>query len=679
MFAPTKERTSAFGTGSLGASPLQSNPTTLQPGGSSPLQEPLQQNLRTSASASSAISGSNLLPIDTIILPPITWITDNTLGTARDVGTLTSTQTLSGFVGNTDTVDFYKLNLGAGGNLNITLTGLAADADVSLIRDFNNNGVVDPGETIAYSMRGGSNDEAINLSGLASGQYFVKVAQYLGNTNYSLKLSTASPSDLIATETDIGALAGTRVFSGAINNNNTSDIYRFNVTNLTLPFIGTIPTGVNVTLSGLSHDADVRLIRDANGNGIVDSGDVLTGSYRAGSNAEWISTALTTGAYFVQVEQYNGDTNYNLSVSTGDWYSSNLTDPGIIGQARAFGADGSFSRNDMMSILRETEDYGNIDASELTDLRKLLSDRGSMMPDYVRNLTNKIVNSDPANPRSGIGNLFAGSSATQMERLIGKWFLGNDRPTTSYSYQYAQGSLFQNGISYTDVKQGVVGDCYLMAALAGTARTDSSAIQNMFIDNGDGTFTVRFMNNGVADYVTVDRYLPTSGGNFVYANMGGSANSSTNELWVALAEKAYAQINQSGWIGQDNTNSYDGISGGWAYNTIKQITGLTAYDRSLPGVSFFGISLEKNVLINAINAGDIIGINSKTSGVATDVVDNHVYTAVGYDAATQRFTLFNPWGTGGGYEGSTYKPGYLYLTWDQLTANFDSWDYAAVS
>lgn len=86
----------------------------------------------------------------------------------------------------------------------------------------------------------------------------------------------------------------------------------------------------------------------------------------------------------------------------------------------------------------------------------------------------------------------------------------------------------------------------------------------MFIDNGDGTFTVRFFNNGVADYVTVDRYLPTTSNRAAYAGWGGGeASSSMNELWVALAEKAYAQLGASGWSRPgNNRNSYSDIEGG---------------------------------------------------------------------------------------------------------------------
>ena len=179
--------------------------------------------------------------------------------------------------------------------------------------------------------------------------------------------------------------------------------------------------------------------------------------------------------------------------------------------------------------------------------------------------------------RLQLGNLFAGSSDTQMENLIGKWFLGTARPVTGYTYQYASGSLFQNGLSANDIDQGALGTCYYLATLASIAQEKPDYIKNMFTDNGDNTFTVRFYRNGVADYVTVDRYLPTNlSGRAAYAGWGGSSyTSTTNELWVALAEKAYAQLAESGWSrSSTSTNSYAAIEGGWMGAVISQVAGL---------------------------------------------------------------------------------------------------------
>lgn len=576
---------------------------------------------------------SNLLPI--INLPIITLFSDNLMAGANAVGSLSSVQTFNNFVGASDTQDYYHFNLASGGNFNLSLTGLGADADVHLINSV--------GTIVASSAYGSNHDEAINIAGLAAGDYYVRVFQYSGDTNYTLRLSGSYYSELLPVETNIGALSGTQTFSGAINTQNTADTYSFSVAD-SLVWNGWIPTwqptSINITLSGLSSDADIRLIHDANSNGVIDGSDVLAGSYRAGNVAEWISSTLSTGTYFVQIYQFNGDSNYHFSISTGDWYSQNLSDAGVIGEARYAARDGQISRNDMLAILRETKDYGSIDATEVTDLRRIVSDLGYLMPDYVRNLSNKVVNSDPANIRSGIGNLFAGSSSTQMENLIGKWFLGTDRPTAAGTYRYVSGSLFQGGISVSDIDQGGVGDCYFMSSLGAFANDRSSVISNMFIDNGDGTFTVRFYNGGSTEYVTVDRYLPTDAyGNAIYAGWGGgSYNEADNELWAALAERAYAQLNESGWIGQDNTNSYAGLDGGWMAPVMRQITGESASSMSVN--SFF---MSQSLLISLVNSNTPITAGF-VSGGGYGVVNSHAYTITSYNAATGRFHLNNPWG-----------------------------------
>jgi hypothetical protein len=589
----------------------------------------------------------------------------NTLGTAYDVGTLSGTRTFTDFVGSTDTSDIYRFSLSGTSNFNLSLTGLSNDADVRLIQDINSNGIIDSNDEIVRSSWGGTHDESINRS-LTAGTYFVQVYQYIGDTNYTLNLSTDKPSNLLLTETDAGLLSGTRTFSGSISSMNTSDIYRFS-------FSAT--SNINLTLSGLSNDADIRLIQDANNNGIIDSGEEIIRSSWGSNYSEGINSSLGAGNYFVQVYQYNGDTNYNLSLSTGDWYNQNLSDPGIIGQARTFAADGQLSRNDMMAILGDAKDGGIIDSTELTSLRTLLSGRRTWMPDYVYNLSNKIINSDPANTRSGIGNLFAGSTATQMERLIGKWFLGNDRPTASGTYRPVSGSLFQNGISYEDIDQGGVGDCYFLSGLAATAFRSPSTISSMFINNGDNTYTVRFFNNGVVDYVTVDNYLPTNlSGNRIYAGWGGGSNTnSTNELWVALAEKAYAQVNQSGWLGRNNTNSYAGIGWGNSYNTMREITGRNTEGRGIPGQTLFGIPIEQSLLISSFNEGRLITLGTKDFNLSNShVVADHEYTLVGYNSSTQKFKLFNPWGVDEG--ANSQFPGLIELTWSELVGNFDYWN-----
>ncbi len=337
---------------------------------------------------------------------------------------------------------------------------------------------------------------------------------------------------------------------------------------------------------------------------------------------------------------------------SNDWFSTHLSDAGLIASARAGYADASLSRTDMIALLQAaTSDDAIVDAAELSDLRKVVEASDVTMPAYVRNLSYKTVNANAANTLylgTALGNLAAGSGAAQLTKLINKWFLGLDHPTTTATYAMAQGTLFVNGVTYTDIRQGSLGDCYYVAALAEVAKVSPSTIQNMFIDNGDNTWTVRFYHNGRQEFVTVDRYLPVNAsGKFIYASAGSSAASTTAELWVALAEKAYAQLNASGWINQSNTNSYAGLEGGWPADSISFITGLsTSSDFSLTTSDFTNI-------VTAIN-------NNKMVNICTS---DHAYAMIAYNASTQKFTIYNPWGSASDY------------TWANVLATFEDWSY----
>ncbi|MEH2327189.1 MAG: CARDB domain-containing protein [Nostoc sp.] len=346
--------------------------------------------------------------------------------------------------------------------------------------------------------------------------------------------------------------------------------------------------------------------------------------------------------------------------TNSDWYSQNLKDAGLINLTRSLAADGNLSRNDMISLLRDGEDNSVIDATELVDLRTIVSNASRFtMLDYVRFLSGNVVNGNTANQywtggstsKTTLGNLYAGSSTAQMEKLIGKWFLGSDRPTASSTanYKAISGSLFQNGISADDIKQGALGDCYYVSTLSSIAQEKSNYIQNMFIDNGDNTFTVRFFNNGVGNYITVDQYLPTdTSGQLIYASPGSSYNNSSNELWVGLAEKAYAQLGELGWSRPGNTtNAYSSIEGGWMDYVTRQVTGLDATKQQVTNMS-------KTQLIDLVNSNKVLTAGF-VNGADYGVVNNHAYSVSSYNATSGTFRMRNPWGVQDAN-----------LTWDQL-------------
>lgn len=89
----------------------------------------------------------------------------------------------------------------------------------------------------------------------------------------------------------------------------------------------------------------------------------------------------------------------------------------------------------------------------------------------------------------------------------------------------------------TDINQGVVSDCKVVAGLAALARDTAGdggwAIRRSMVDFGDGTYGIHLGEN----FFRVDAVLPLAPGSTVpnYANLGAG-----DSIWVSIAEKAIA-------------------------------------------------------------------------------------------------------------------------------------------
>ncbi|WP_303862102.1 S8 family serine peptidase [Cylindrospermopsis raciborskii] len=231
--------------------------------------------------------------VQSLPLPPTTLsLLDNTRNTASNIGTLTGSQTFLDFVGSSDTNDYYRFDLSQTSNFNLSLTGLSADADTQLL---NSSGTV-----IQSSQNGGTASESISRN-LKSGTYYVRVYSYSGNTNYTLTLSgtpTDQAGNTLATARNIGNLTSNQTFSDFVGSSDTNDYYRFDL-NQTSTF--------NLTLNGLSADADTQLLNS--------SGTVIQSSQNGSTASESISRTLNAGTYYVRVYPYRGNTNYTLTLS----------------------------------------------------------------------------------------------------------------------------------------------------------------------------------------------------------------------------------------------------------------------------------------------------------------------------------------------------------------------------
>jgi len=357
---------------------------------------------------------------------------------------------------------------------------------------------------------------------------------------------------------------------------------------------------------------------------------------------------------------------------TGNWFDANVVDAALRTLGSSLYADNQINRADLLALFDSAEDNGTVDGTELNDLRAIANNTTLFGgAEHLWKLSSYVVTASAANSTfqgQALGNLAAGSTAEHLDKLVSKWFLGADRPAASGTYRQFTGQLFVGGASYTDIKQGYVGDCYFMASLAEVAQQNASIITNMFVVNGDGTYTVKFFNNGVSHYVTADSYLPTNGsGQAIYAGLGAMYNNAGAELWTMLAEKAYVQLNQFGWIRAglpgNGQNAYSAIEGGYIYAALGHVSGqaTVAFAMTSSGTSF-------STFVSAYNAGKMIGFASKGAPASPSVVGGHAYTVASYDGTTQKVTLFNPWGT---------QYAMLTLSWAEVQANFSYFDRTA--
>lgn len=212
--------------------------------------------------------------------------------------------------------DVFEFDIYSTSDINVALDPSYGDADIDLYFDSNYNGYLDAYDSwVGGSYAGSTADDSINVADQAAGTYFVEVSYYYSSSSsvqYDLDISATSnytASNLLPKEINVGSLDYDQTQYGWVGNSDTTDTYYFE-----LGFY----EGVNITLSGLSNDADIRLIQDYDLDGVVDDYEVQQSSTYGGSSSEYISTDLS-GNYFLQVYQYYGDTNYTL---TFDQYST---------------------------------------------------------------------------------------------------------------------------------------------------------------------------------------------------------------------------------------------------------------------------------------------------------------------------------------------------------------------
>ena len=394
---------------------------------------------------------------------------------------------------------------------------------------------------------------------------------------------------------------------------------------------------------------------------------------------------------------------------------SGLSDSVIKADMTAASAGGTVSETGMAQLFLDlatelTANKTTLSVSQFTDLKTIATDLnvGETASSYVTYITNALINGNTANAQwtggaastSTLGNLAVGSSATQVNELDDKWFLGTDLPcctvqmsgysTFSVTYSAVTSPVFgTGGPNMNDINQGYLGDCFLLAPLAEVAYQDPSIIQSMITNNGNDTYGIRFFVNGTPEYVTVNDYLAD----------GGTKFNSATDIWASLVEKAYAQIQASGVI-TGNTynygNSFSTIgNGGEPEYALEEITGasvITDFDAGRSAWSEFVynddlITQSSNsgltttsvlaTLIADLSNGDDEVLSSYTNATdssgKTTLVADHAMSIYGYDSTTSDLEIRNPWGTESGqYWDTTFEVSLTTLLADGDTISIDN-------